>query len=245
MRRTFQILSAIAVVSLLAIPAHAGSEWGVEKWKASADKHDWEGLGVGSMTHFKTTSTTKIKAMPNMAATENVIENKKTLVKITDTHLHFKLETIIGGMPPQVSETKEPRKPTTTHKFEADGTGKVKVGDTELECKRWKVTTTIEGGTPSVGHSLEHAEHGVVQMSTSTGGVTWEMTCSKLSTSIKVGDAEYKGREFTTKMAQQGGKTTMTWSHEVPDRTVKTTTVMDNAQMTMNSVRELIAFTKK
>ncbi len=245
MRRTLTILSAFAIVSLFALPAHAGSEWSVEQWKAKANKHEWEGLGVGSMTHFKTTSTTKIKAMPNMAATKNVIENKKTLVKITDTHLHFKEEMIMGGMPPQVTEKKEPRKTTTTYKFEADGTGKVKVGDTELECKRWKVTTTIEGGTPSVGHSFEHAEHGVVQMTSSNAGQTFKMTCSKLSTSVKAGSAEYKAREFTVKMAQQGGKGTMIWSHEVPDRTVKTTTVMDNAQMTMNSVRELVAFVKK
>ena len=245
MRRTFQILSAVCILSLMALPAYAGSEWSVEKWKASADKHDWEGLGVGSMTHFKTTSKNKIKAMPNMAAQESVIEHKKTLVKITDTHLHFKEEMIMAGMPPQVSEKKELRKPATSFKFEEDGTGKVKVGGTELECKKWKVTTTLEGGMTTVGHSLEHAEHGVVEMSSTSNGQTHKMTCSKLSTSVSVGGTQYTGREFTSKMAAQGGTMKMVWSHEVPGRTVKTTTVMDNDQMTMNSVRELVAFVKK
>jgi hypothetical protein len=246
MRRTFMTLSVLAVISFLAGPAHAGSEWSLEEFKASENKHDWEGLGVGTMLHFKQTSTTKVKAMPNMAARETVMHTKKTLVKITDTHLHFKEETtMMAGMPPQVRESKELRKPKVTRTFEKTGTAKIKVGNTELDCIKYKVTT-VEDGKSTVGDALEHPEHGMVQMTSSEMGQTVTITCSKLSTTVKAGGTEYSGREFTMKSAQmQGGKMAMVWSHAVPGRLVKMTTEMDNEQVKMSSVRELVEFVKK
>src|SRR5688500_13304232 len=79
---------------------------------AAEPKGVWDGFGVGSYVHQK--SSTKMSGIPNMPNMEpQVTESKQTLVKITDDAYLVKYETKMGEEW-QGHEMPFPRKGTTS-----------------------------------------------------------------------------------------------------------------------------------
>jgi hypothetical protein len=237
MRRRLSFAFVAASLALSAV-ALAGEE---------KIKGPWDGLGVGSFVHQKTSSKTAGGGMPDMPA--QVTESKQTLIKITDDVYTVKNETKMGD-DWQGMEIPWPRKAPVgpgvdvkEPKVEELGTEKVSVDGTDVSCKKTK--TTVEGMTTT---AWTNEKYGVVKSESSGSGTTMEMALTKLSAKAKIGAVEVEYREMTstTKTGALDMKTKIWLSDAVPGGMLRTesTTAMPGG-MTTTSVTETIAFEKK
>src|SRR5262245_43346529 len=128
-RIAFAALPVLALV-LASSPATAAEDAKV--------KVGWEGFGVGSYVHQKTTTKLSGPGMPEMPP--QTTETKITLVKVTDDAFTVKSEAKSGEMDWQGTEVAIPRKGTGVEgkdeKPEDLGEEKVTVEGTEIVCKK-------------------------------------------------------------------------------------------------------------
>src|SRR5262245_52761498 len=146
-------LAALPVLALVLAPSPRPAA--AEETKV---KLPWDGFGVGSFVHQKSTSTTTGPGMENVPP--QVTEMKQTLVKVTDDAYTVKNETKMGeewqGM-----EIPFPRKGTGAEqdtkgpKPEDLGEEKVSVDGTDITCKKTRLVA--DGATTT---SWTHEKHG-------------------------------------------------------------------------------------
>lgn len=149
---------------------------------------------------------------------------------------------------------------------EALGKESVTVDGKAYECEKVKVTMKAGalggmpgGGMPgrgmpggaarggSVGSTTtiwEHAEHGVLKMTT-TGGWKMDMEVTKLDAPFKVGDVTLRCKASTIAMSQSGMTIKRLESADVPENLVRSETTVKQGPMENRTVEELIGFVKK
>ncbi len=167
---------AFAATTLVATAALAGD---------AATRLPWDGFGVGSYVHLRSTTTMSVEGVPPQTS-----ESKQTLVKVTDEAFTIKQETKVGE-DWMGSEMPFPRKATGTPtdvqgpKPEELGDENVSVDGKDYACK--KVRYTAMGATTT---TWTHATEGVLKSETKAAGTESTMTVTKLSTKVKAGDKE-------------------------------------------------------
>jgi hypothetical protein len=235
-------LAGLAVLLALASTAFAADEVKV--------KFPWD-FGVGSFVHTKTTTKMSVPGAPAMP--EMVMENKQTLVKITDEAWIVKSEQGTGGSWMPGSEISFPRKftgsdKTSEMKIETEdlGTEKVTVEGTAYDCKKIKAKGSF--GTTT---SWTNEKHGVLKSETeATGGNTSTMTVTALAKKAKAGDKDVVCREVKNvskmSMGPVASETTMVMltSDAVPGHTVRSE-MTTSGQVSQTAVTEVIAFEAK
>ena len=226
----------VAFVLVSASVAEAGSDWSLEAYKKMSSHSDWEGYAVGTMIHTRKTGVMNMPGHGEPRKTDE--EEKKTLIKITDTELTIKVEKKQPDGTWSSSERTKKRKKDVKFEMKELGTGTVNVEGTDYECKK-VLGTKIEGAKRDEVTFWVHPEAGVLKMSMKEG----EMTTKRLSVSHKIGDQTVDCREFALK--HKMGEMTMMISQEVPGHTVRQSMAFEQGPVSGNSKEEIIAFVKK
>lgn len=234
---------AAAVVLLLAAPAARAGGWSLEDYLKEKPKSDWEGFGVGTMTHRRIRQEVVVPGQPAPQKTEH--EEKKTLTEITDTEYVIKVETLENGAW-TTTEEREPKDKGWKPQVEDKGTETVSVGGKDLSCAKKKVTWTKDGAVQETTVLWVHDALGIVKIKHRTeADVT--MVVTEPDATFQVGDLTLKGRTWEMEMTTQGmplkGKTEM--SLDVPGTLVRNELKGEQGPVTVNVVMELVAFTKK
>ncbi len=224
---------AFAATVLVASVAAAGD---------AATRLPWDGFGVGSFVHMRSTTTMSIEGVPPQTS-----ESKQTLVKITDEAFTIKQETKVGD-DWMGSELPFPRKATGTPtdvqapKPEELGDENVAVDGKDYACK--KVRYTAMGMTTT---TWTHATEGVLKSETKGPGTESTMAVTKLSFKAKVADKEVEAREMVmvTKAAGTESKVTSWDSKAVPGGAVRSEMVTDMGGMKTTILTETVAFEAK
>ena len=224
---------AFAATVLFASVAAAGD---------AATRLPWDGFGVGSYVHTRSTTTLSVEGVPPQTS-----ESKQTLVKITDDAWTIKQETKVGD-DWMGSELPFPRKATGTPtdvqapKPEELGDENVAVDGKDYACKKVRVTAMGMATT-----TWTHATEGVLKSESKGPGTETSMTVTKLSSKAKVGDKEIDVREMVIVTKAGGAETKVTsWdSKAVPGGTVRSEMVSDMGGMKTTIVTETIAFEAK
>jgi hypothetical protein len=237
MRTAFFPSILAALISLVwALPAHA-SDWSIESFKKQAQQSDWEPYDVG------TSVTTKSEGVSPMGSRSSV--ERETIVKIEEKEISIKVEKQgADGTWTEVRTEKVPRKKDVTFKMEEAGEAKIKVGETEYDCKIIK-GTKIEDGESEDARFWVHATHGILQMEMPAGPAqTITMTCTKLDIEHKVGDVTFKGcRSFHASM--EGGSLDMTIALDSPEQMLVQRMSMEQGGMKMSQNTDVTAVTLK
>jgi hypothetical protein len=215
----------------------------------TAMKGPWDGFGVGTWFHVKSSTTMQI---PGVDTPPTVQEMKQTLVKVTDAEYTVRTEVKMGDAWTGASEFPFPRKGTPVEgevepKREELGSDKVTVEGKEHGVKKVRITTTV-AGTTTTTLSWESAEHGALRSeSTSPDGTSSVMEVTSLSKKAKVGDKELTCREMKTTSKMQGGESSMVmlWSDAVPGRVVRNEIASSMGGAKTNVVTELVAYETK
>lgn len=208
----------------------------------AATRLPWDGFGVGSYVHTRSTTTMSIEGVPPQTS-----ESKQTLVKITDDAWTIKQETKVGD-DWMGSELPFPRKATGTPtdvqapKPEELGDENVAVDGKDYACK--KVRWAAMGATTT---TWTHATEGVLKSETKGPGTESTMTITKLSFKAKVADKEVEAREMVmvTKAAGTETKVTSWESKAVPGGSVRSEMLTDMGGMKTTILTETIAFEAK
>lgn len=224
---------AFAATTLVATAALAGD---------AATRLPWDGFGVGSYVHLRSTTTMSVEGVPPQTS-----ESKQTLVKVTDEAFTIKQETKVGD-DWMGSEMPFPRKATGTPtdvqgpKPEELGDENVSVDGKDYACK--KVRYTAMGATTT---TWTHATEGVLKSETKAAGTESTMTVTKLSTKVKAGDKEVEAREMVMLTKAGGAETKVTSldSKAVPGGAVRSEMISDMGGMKTTIVTEVIAFEAK
>jgi len=255
---SFLLLLSIVLVMGSSTPSQAGDE---AKKTVIEQKSAWAGHGVGSLVHRKSTQTTPMGKM--------VTEDKRTLVKITDTDYELKVEskTMVGWSKSVVREPKVTKVEVSADKSEDAGEETLTIAGKAYPCKKKKtkdVGALIPGmpkppggrpGAPGAGLTGAgtvwlHAKLGMLksEMTSSMMGqsVKITMTVTKLSVSKKVGETTIDCREMTmTNSMMPGGNIVTLTSPLVPGGTVRSEMSMSQGGMNMSRIEELVAWVKK
>lgn len=224
---------AFAATALVATVAAAGDV---------ATRLPWDGFGVGSFVHTRSTTTMSVEGVPPQTS-----EAKQTLVKVTDEAFTIKQETKIGEEW-MATEMPFPRKATGTPtdvqapKPEELGDENVAVEGKDYACK--KVRFTAMGMTTT---TWTHATEGVLKSETKGAGTETSMTVTKLSFKAKAGDKEVDAREMVMLTKAGGAETKVTsWdSKAVPGGAVRSEMVSEMGGMKTTVLTETIAFEAK
>jgi hypothetical protein len=232
--------SLLAVACSLALPAVLLSA--SRPAAAGEPKGMWDGLGVGSFVHQKTTSKTSgIAGVPDQPPT--VSETKMTLVKVTDDAWIVKIESKMGDDWMPGVEMTYPRKGTPQPKVEDLGEEKVTVDGQELVCRKEK-TVIAEATTLS----WRSEKYGPVKSETTVAGSTSTWAVTKLSGKTKIGSVELEYRESVSSSKGAGGdsKTTMWTSSDAFPGVIRSEMTSEYpGGMKMSSATETVAFEKK
>ena len=242
--RLAAITLALLAAALIVAPDALAKGWTLEDYLAQKPKSDWDGFGVGSMIHNKMTQNVLMPGAPEPQV--QTTETKKTLTEITETEYVIKVETKgVGDW--VVSEERKKKTKAKKSTVEDLGKEKVKVGETEYECAKKKVTWKEEGKDEEVEFLWIHAEKGILKME-KTGQRAGTLTVTKLDHTKKIGETEVTGRELALDMAgPMGMKLTGTafLSMSVPENIVAHTIGGSQGPMQLKLVLETIAFIKK
>ena len=259
--RTLSLLLLLSVA--LAMGSATSSQAGDEAKKTVIEvKSAWAGHGVGSLVHRKTSPMGKM-----------VTEDKRTLVKITDTDYELKVEskTMLGWSKSIVHEPKVTKVEVGTSKSEEVGEETLTIEGKAYPCKKRKskdVGALIPGGMKPPG-GRPGAPGGAPGGAMTGAGTVWlheklgmlksEMTMSvmgremKITTTVtrlkvatKVGDVTIDCRETTmTNSMMPDGKTVRLSNPDVPGETVRSKMSMSMGGAEMSMVEELVAWVKK
>lgn len=265
---TRRFLPSVAVCALFACllwTAHDASAGDYDFESYTVRKSAWEGHGVGSVVHRRTTQNMKMPQMPG-GGRKMVTEVKETLKAITDTHYVIQVETT-GMMGKQVTESREPkvvRINVERAKVKDAGEEKITIGGTEYTCLK-KTVGDMTAFMDGMGGGMQgpggqkmpvgsgtiwvHAKHGVLKTSTTMSMMGQQMTitmeATKLNVTRKVGDKDYACREWTLDLGGMGGKRVMLDAAAIPGGTVEGSMSINNQGFSMESKEELVAYVKK
>lgn len=225
----------------------------------------WQGHGVGSVIHRRTTRDMKMAQMPG-GGQKMVTEVKETLKQITPTEYVIQVETK-GMMGTQVTERREPkvtRIDLEKAKVVDAGEEKITIGNAEYVCRKKTIADMDAfldamsagmkgrgGQTMPVGTGAVwvHATHGVLKTRTTMSmmgqSLTITMEATDLSRSETVGGTRYDCREWTMTMGGMGGKRVMLQTPKIPGMTVRSTHTMSRQGFSMESREEIVAYVKK
>lgn len=207
-----------------------------------AAKLPWDGFGVGSSVHLRTTTTMSVAGVPPQTS-----ESRQTLVKITDEAFTIKMETKVGEEW-MATEMPWPRKATgvapvaETPKPEELGDEDVTVDGKAYPCKKLRIVA--QGTTVT---SWVHAVEGALKVETKGAGFEASMAVTKLAMKTKVADKELEVRETVSVSKAAGNETKVTsWtSAAVPGGSARSETVTEMPGMKTTAVAEVIAFEVK
>ena len=153
LRRGFPARRA-AVVTLFAILFGAGPAQAANAWDVATlheDRPAWEGFGVGTMVHYRVTTT---RGEEGDSATSQSTEVKELLRAVTETAFEItKTRKAAGGWLPGTTYSMPRRATRPKREITPAGTEKIRVGDTDYTCKKLEVATTRPGadGLPCGG----------------------------------------------------------------------------------------------
>lgn len=242
----------LLLVTLGAAPLEAG-DWDFEHWTKRMSA--WAGHGVGSMVHRRTTTNISHPQMP--APMKTVTEEKKTLVKITETHYVLKVENLaMGQWTTREEQVPKTARATSEAKVEDVGEGSVTIEGKAYACKKKKYTgLQMDGGASaeempvSSGVVWVHDSLGVLRIDSTTDmmgqSVTTTWQVQRLDVSHQVGDTTLACREIALSNPMMGGKMTLLECPSVPGDTVRLEMKSDRMGATTSTVTELVAYVKK
>lgn len=211
----------------------AANPWSVETWKKSRGTSRWEGFGVGTMTHTRSTN--------DVMGQKTVMEMKTTLVKITDSQLHLKVESKYGETW-QTMERVEKRKDETPVEVKEVGQETLVVEGKEYPCRKLEVSYV--SGAQTIRRTMwEHAKEGILKTTSTNAQGESIYTTTRLSVAHKVGDREIRCREV--KLSGTAGNGRMLLSHEVPGLLVENEMSRAMGPHSSKSTTKLIALVKK
>lgn len=240
--RTLTLGLAVAACLLLLAPDALAGDWSFDDYVKDKAKSQWDGCGVGSMTHRKMTQNV---VMPGQGEQNMVQETKKTVKEITETEYVIEVEKLSMGQW-TTTEEREKKVDALTPKIEEQGKETLTIAGTEYECVKRKVVW-MEGETEKETVVIwEHAEKGMLKMNVKGEG-EFELTVEAFDGSWTVGDQTFKGRTFEMKMSAQGmemkGSTDM--STDVPEGNIRFELKGAQGPVQVTVLSELIAFVKK
>lgn len=257
------VASMLPIVVLLAVSSGIRAE---EEGAGPADAvaRGWGRYGVGTAIHHTTTSES---STPGMEPKTSVVETKKTLVRITDTHYVLAVETTMAGRTQtseeQVPKTGGPDALTRLVPFAAGtvqarkvvGPENVTVGETAYRCTRIELTFPCSpnargsscGGAGSGDDTFtttiwEHPEHGLLKMS-STGGWGMDLETTALDVEQAVDGRVLRCKAST--LSREGMVTKRLDCREVPGELVRSEVSIERGPMKSRVLTELVAFTPK
>ena len=233
---TLLALGMVLALLLAAAPAHA-HDWTIESFQKQAQQSDWEGFGVG------TSYTTKTAATSPMGTRNS--EERKTLMKIEAEHVVIKTEQKqADGTWKEVKTDKIPRKKKVTFEMKDAGAEKVKVGETEYDCKLVEGVKT-EDGKSEKARFWVHDAKGILQMEMPAGpGMMIKMTVTKLDYEKTIGETTLKNvRSFTASFP--GGTIVMEVGLDSPEQMLSQKMSMQQQGMSMTQDAEMTALTIK
>ena len=229
-------LVPLLAIALMAVPAHA-NEWTIESFQKQAKQSDWEGYDVG------TSFTTKTAAVSPMGSRNT--EERKTLMKIEDENVTIKIEQKQeDGTWKETRTEKVPRKKKVTFEMKDAGTAKIKVGETEYDCKVVEGVKT-EDGKAEKARFWVHDQKGILQMEMPAGpGMMIKMTATKLDYEKTIGDVTLKDmRSFKAEFP--GGVMNMEVCLNSPEQMISQKMNMEQQGMKMSQNAEITALTIK
>jgi len=242
MRALALVLTAAAVL-LLAAPAARAGGWSLEDYLEEKPRSDWDGYGVGTMTHRRIRQDVVVPGQPGPQRL--VHEEKKTLTEITDTECVIKVETLEDGVW-TTTEEREPKDKGWKAQVEDKGTETVTVGGKDLSCAKKKVTWTKDGAVQETTVLWIHDTLGIVKMKRRSETEA-TLVLTEPDATFHVGEMTLKGRVWEMEMTTQGmplkGKAQM--SLDVPENLVRNEMKGGNGSASVDVLMELVAFTKK
>jgi hypothetical protein len=224
---------ALVVSALAAAPALAGE---------APVRMPWDGFGVGSFVHARTTTTSSVEGVPPQTS-----ETKQTLVKITDEAYTIQFETKVGEEW-MGTEMPWPRKATGAvaavepPKPEELGDEDVTVDGKAYACKKTRIVAQGMTSTTWI-----HATEGMLKSETKGPGTESSVVVTKLAAKVKVAGKELEVREQVTVTKGPGtASTTTDWlSKVVPGGLVRSEAVSELGGMKTTTLTEAIAYEVK
>ena len=242
MRTLAIVLAVVGGLVLFGQAAHAGG-WKLDDYLKENNTSDWAGYGVGTMTHMR---KKQVMSMPQMPPQEEASEEKKTLVKITETEYVIKVERLMKGNW-VTTEEREKKDKGLKAKVEDAGKGTLTIGGVAYECVKKKITWMKGEEVDETVVAWEHAEKGLLKMEFA-GDVSAAVTTTNLAATWTIGGVTVAGREMQMEMSggqMPGMKGAVKMSMDVPGRTVGMTLAGSQGPMKFSMTEELIAFVKK
>lgn len=242
MRTLVPGLVAAACFLLLAPAAHAEG-WLLEDYLREKPQSEWEGYGVGTMTHRRVKQDVE---MPGQGSQQTVMEEKKTIKEITETEIVLEVEKLNAGQW-TTTEEREQKDKGLTPKIEDQGTETVTLGGTAYECAKKKVEWMKGDTLDETVVVWAHPEKGILKMAIK-GDNDIRITVSNFDATWTVGDQQLTGRTFDMEMTTQTGmkmtgKASMT--HDAPESLVRNELSGAQGPVKVSVLMELIAFEKK
>ncbi len=236
--RPWALLVALSVILLAAPATHAENAWDVATVHKA--RPAWEGFGVGTMVHYRVTTT---RGTEGTSADSQSTEVKETLRKVTATAFEIsKMRKSAAGWDPATTDSKSRKVSAATHKIVPDGIEKIRVGETDYPCRKLNVTTTRVGAESIETSTLwEHEQHGILKSEFKRERTT-TVVVTQLSVRRRIGTRELTCRAFRLESGQQSG----TWllCPEVPGRLVESSLKFE-AGGSRRIDKVLLAFEKK
>ncbi len=242
--RTLVLGLALAAGLLLLAPDALAGGWSFDDYLKEKARSDWEGYGVGTMTHRRITQVFRMAGQPDPKKT--VAEEKKTISEITETEIVIKVESLESGQW-TTTEEREKKGDQLTPKVEDQGTETVTLDGTDYECAKKKVEWMKGEKLDETAIVWAHPEKGILKIKV-TGKQDATLTVTDTDASWTVGEHALEGRVLAMTVTIQMGmklKGKAHMSQDVPGSLVKNDLQGSQGPAKLAVVMELIAFTKK